>query len=306
MVAFEIRLVMHGASRIETVGFLHHGRNVRTGARFVPHTPADDRRVVAVTHYRAAHPVDERLSPARIVARVAFPPICLEGVALEIAFVHHPESQLISKIEELGVRRVVGGSNRVDVVTLHEEHAFARSLLVEDAALERVILVPVHAAEAEPCAVDEPLVAVDGHGPEPSTGAHPIDVVADHELVELGPIGAPRGDGAHFDGSDVRSVLPRDSDVEFWEFDRHRETRARHPDFEEARAPLVVVFGDDLVVRERSGRPPNECDFTEDAREPPLVLILDVGLGGPLRDADMQDVVASRDEIGHIEFRREA
>jgi len=64
----------------------------------------------------------------------------------------------------------------------------------------------------------------------------------------------------------------------------------------------VVEAGPQPDVLDAPGRPGEQGDVAEDARQPPLVLVLDIAGGGPLVYADGDDVVARAHGGRHVEL----
>ncbi len=134
------------------------------GAALVPERPDDHARVVLVAFDHAPGTVEQRLTPHGLGGWVALPAGVDEAVRLDVAFVDHPQPVLVAQTQELGVRRVVGGADGVDVVPLHQLDVADHGGAVEGAAAVGVVLVPVDAAEQHGGAVDEEPSAVDLDG----------------------------------------------------------------------------------------------------------------------------------------------
>ena len=203
--------------------------------------------MVLVALHGAAHAVDERVLPARVVARVAAPAEHEEAVRLEVALVDHVEPELVAQLEEARVRRVVARAHRVDVVRLHQQHVAPHHLLRDRAAVVGIELVAVDAAEEDPPAVDLQQPVLDHHGAEADPQPHALARARDLGVVEARELGAPGLDGRH-----LHRLPRRDVDAELG----HRDARGHvRVDPQRARAARVVVAGvhEDVVERVRAG-----------------------------------------------------
>ena len=197
-----VALVVHGALGVAVVHPLRHRGEVPAGAGLVAERPHHDGRVVLVPLDGACDAVEVGLGPVRVVGGVADPAGEDEPVGLEVGLEDHPEAELVGQVEHAGVRRVVRGPDRVDVVALHERHVRAGVLLVEDAAAHGVGLVPVHAVEHHALAVDQEPVALDRHGAEAEPqrdglaagGTAGVGAGRHRRVVELRQFRAPRLD----------------------------------------------------------------------------------------------------------------
>ena len=97
------------------------GDQVRAVSRLVAQAPAHDRRMILVAFEGADRAIQVCVGPARIVGGVVDPlPRSLESVGLDVSFEHDPQADLVGQGEHTGVRRIVGGANRVDPHGFHE------------------------------------------------------------------------------------------------------------------------------------------------------------------------------------------
>ena len=189
------------------------GGQVCAGSRLVAQAPDHDRGVVLVALKRARGAIQVGGLPARIAGGVVDPlPRPLEPMRLNVPFEHDPQSDLVGQVEHAGVRRVVGGANRVDSHGFHEGEVLAYPFLVENAALVGAHLVTVDAVEREGLPVRHQDAVLDAHSAESNAqGARAIDeaVLAfdvHASVVEGGVGGTPRAHAADLDT--VAAVAP--------------------------------------------------------------------------------------------------
>lgn len=201
-----VALVVDRAGGVERAHRSSHGADVATAPGLVAEGPQDDARVVGVAAHRAGHAVDEDLFPRGVVHGVAGPSAVDEAVGLEVVLVDDVQPVLVAEVEEVRVRRVVAGADRVDVVALHEEHVLEHALRGDRAAAQRVELVTVDAAELHGSTVDEEHAIFDRDGPEAGAERDGLPRRRDDHVVEARALGAPRLDVR-------RGSLPR-SDVD--------------------------------------------------------------------------------------------
>ena len=216
---------------------------------------------------------------------------------LEVALVDHVEAQLVAQLEEARVRRVVGRADRVEVVRLHQQHVAPHHLLRHRAAVVGVELVAVDAAEQDPPAVDLQQRVLDHDGAEADPQPHALARARDLGVVEARELGAPRLD------RHLHRLARGDVDAELG----HRHARGHvRVDAQRPRAARVVVARVHEDVVERVRRPREQGDAAEDPRQPPHVLVLEIGARRPLVDADREHVVLARaQELADVELGRE-
>lgn len=194
------------------------------------------------------------------------------------------------------MRRVVRGADGVDVVPLHQQHVLAHGLQVERAAPLRVPLVPVDALEEHGRAVDLDQTVLEHDGPETDAQGHPLALRHQLAVVQLRGLRRPR---QHSDGD---RLAGRDIDV---------QGGHQHPavgvgvDPQGALAAGVVVGGVHEVVEHTARRTVQQCHVTEDARQPPLVLVLQIRPRRPLVDTDREHVPARLEEVADRELVRQ-
>ena len=184
------------------------GDQVRAGAGLVAQAPAHDRGMVLVALEGADRAIHVGIGPARVVGGIIDPlPRALEPMRFNVAFEHDPQADLVGQVEQAGVGRVVGGTDRVDSHGLHEGEVLARPGLVKHAPLGGAHLVTVNAVEGQGLAVGHEDAVLDGHATEADAQA-PLPRVeafraldADARLVEGWVLRAPRAHAAHFDAA---------------------------------------------------------------------------------------------------------
>ena len=216
--------------------------------------------------------------------------------------------------------RIVGGTNRVDTHGLHEGQVLAHPLLIEDSSLVGTHLVTVDAVEGQGLAVGHEDAAFDGHateadaqGPLPRAEAfRALD--ADARLVEGRVLCAPRAHAAHFDtATAVATVIatferagerPEAVDAEMP--GEMRLLGTEHPGFDGHITHPGLVVGVDPQVFDGAGNEATQAHRAEDAGQPPLVLILEVGAGAELVDTHGDRIDAGVHGLGHVELVGEA
>ena len=131
---------------------------------------------------RAAR-VAQRGLPLDAVGGVVATADVAKAVRLKVALVDDPESQLVGKVEQVGVRRIVRGANRVDVVLLHEVQIAHEGLVGHRAPEVGVVLVTVHAAHLNGRTVDREDSVDDRDRAEPDARLHGLAARAHPQRV---------------------------------------------------------------------------------------------------------------------------
>ena len=293
------------------------GDQVHAGAGLVAEAPAHDRGMVLVAFEGADRAVHVGVGPARVVGGVIDPlPHALEPVRLDVAFEHDPQANLVGEVEQAGVGRVVRGADRVDSHGLHEGEVLACPGLVEHAPLVGTHLVAVDAVEGQGLAVGHEHAVLDGHAtktdaqaPLPRAEAFPA-LDADARLVEGWVLRAPRAYAAHFDATAaVATILaaleragerPEAVDAEMP--GQMSLLGTEHPGFDGHITHPGLVVGVDPQVFDGAGSEAAQAHRAEDAGQPPLVLILEVGAGAELVHAHGDPIGAGAHGLGHIEL----
>jgi hypothetical protein len=193
-------------------------------------------------------------------------------VRLVVALVDHPQAVGVAEFEEVRVRRVVAGADRVDVVPLHQQHVLEQGLAGERAPGARVPFVPVDAAEQDRAAVDEDPAVDDLDVPEADAQRHALAVGDEFALVQARGLIGP--------GLDRERERTGRVDVHEAEFgDGEPGGRRGGLDAQRAGAGRVVVVGVHEEVLEPAREQP---DRAEDPGHPPHVLVFEVAAAGPL------------------------
>ncbi len=317
-----VGLVVDRAGRVGGLDPLRHVVVVRAEACLVARVPHEDARVVLVALDHGDHAVHERVAPLRLV-RLAPPGAVLVVVGLDVDLVVDPDAVLVGEVVEVRVVRVVRGADGVDVELLHQRHvAFLRLA----GHVPAVLGVGLRAVDA----LEQHALAVDQQRP-----------VADLDLAEAGGVAGDvgravgRGERDH-DGVEVRRLVGPLGRVAH----RQRQTcraaggfRARRPDL---LAPGVTQAGGDPVrsggtagfvaeldvrgerrvgvggveiglerevLDERRGRRVQR-HRAEDARVPPLVVVLEIGTGAPPVHLHGDLVAAGLERGGDVELGR--
>ena len=298
-----VALVVHRTARVAPVDPFAHRGEVHPRPGFVAQRPGNDARVVLVALDHALDPVEVAVAPSRVVTGVAHPVEHAEAVGLDVALVDHPEAELVGKVEQGGVWRVVAGADRVQVSPLHQHQVAAGLFCVEHPATGAVELVTVHPAQPQPAAVHEPGVAVDPDPTEPDPHRHGLRCVEHLDVVATRNVGAPRLHRANVDA--VGGPVQRGIEAEVCTGDPNGVAAANLG--KQGTAPRGgVVVGAQPHVVQSGRRARKQGDLAEDARQPPLVLVLDVAHRRPLVDPHVQQVLAHPEFRRDIEFLRQA
>lgn len=192
--------------------------------------------------------------------------------------------------------RVVRGADGVHVVPLHQQHVGPHGLQVEGAPLLGVPLVPVDALEEDGLSVDLDESVGQFDGTEADAQRHPLTGRDQHTVVQAGRLGGPRLD------RDRHRLAGPDIDVQLGDGDPPFDVGL---DAERALTGRVVVRGVHEEVEDAARRAVQQRHVTEDARQPPLVLVLQVGARRPLVDPDGEDVAAGLQQMTDGELVRQ-
>ena len=291
------------------------GGQVRPGSRLVAQAPAHDRGVVLVALERAHRAVQVGVGPTRIVGGIVDPlPRPLEAVRLDVSFEHDPQPDLVGQVQQARVRRVVRGTDRVNAHGLHERQVGARPLLVKDAALVGAHLVAVDAVEAQGLPVGCQDAVLDGDAPKSDAQASvPIDeavspIDAHARLVEGGVIRVPRAYVSHLEAvgavAPVVALLEGEQTgaeaVDCEATDQGGLVGAEHPCLDGRIPDPGLVVGVDPEVFDAAGGEAAQADGSEDAGQPPLVLILQIAPGAELVDAHGDRILSGVHAAGDV------
>ncbi len=203
------------------------------------------------------------------------------------------------------MRGIVAGADRVHVEPLHQQQVGTGPVLVEDPAAIGVRLVPVHSVEDQPFAVDQQPVAGDLDGAEAEPQPHGLTGGGDRGVVEPRQLRRP---GLHRAGVDTRHLgrrMPGHLDAQLGHPQGHRVGVVGGHDLGTDRAPSGVVIGAQPDVVQGARGAGEQRHVAEDARQPPLVLVLQVAGRRPLVHAHHQQVLAGADGMGHVELLRQ-
>ena len=105
---------------------------VTSRSRFVPQAPAENAGMILVAFKGAFGAVKVGGFPPQVVGGIIDPgTVPLETVGFDISLEHDPQPNFIGQIKQARVRRVMGGSDRVDSHRLHEFKVGAREFFAE-------------------------------------------------------------------------------------------------------------------------------------------------------------------------------
>ena len=230
-------------------------------------------------------------------------------MGFDVGFVADIETVDVTERGESRVVRVVGGTDHVDVVRLHNHqvalHVFERSSVTE----EVVAVVAVDALGLNLPAVDEDALVNDFNASCADEESDIFFAAGQREHIEIRDFVGPEldvfhggdhdgalsvdGSGAFGNGASARrSELPRNvscaGNVEFCGkvcIDKRVVERALHED-----------------VADVNGFAEQEVNFTEDTGHTPHILVFEVGTVGPLENEDLDGILSVGKNIGHVDF----
>ncbi len=297
VLAGEVALVVHQPLRVPPPDPTGHRGQAAARTALVAQRPDDHRGVVLVALDHAGRPVEQRRGPPLVVDGVAPPLQVDEAMRLQVALVDHPEPELVAQVEEGGVRRIVAGPHGVDVVPLHQHQIAPHRLRVDRPARLRVELVPVHPAEEQPPAVDLDDPVLDRDRAETDPQGRPLAGRDQLRVVQPGRLGGPRLDrkGHGLARGDVDTQLG------------HQDPAVRPLALHEQRPgtlPVVVARVHEEVPGGARGTV-QQRHLSEDARQPPLVLVLQITPGRPGVHPYGEGVLAGVQQIAHGELVRQ-
>ncbi len=132
------------------------------------------------------------------------------AVGLEIVLVHDVDADLVRKLKEQGVGRIVGRADRVDVEFPAKQHIPLDFIRGHGVAVHRACVVVVHAVQLELFPVQQEDVAGNLHGFEADTLLHTGRRRLVVDVVQRRGLGVPLRDGEAFEGDGGFAVLRRD------------------------------------------------------------------------------------------------
>lgn len=75
-------------------------------------------------------------------------------MALQVRFIDDPETHLVRKIVQSWVVQLMGSTDSIDIVALHDEKVFLHEIIRHRATTSGVMLMTVNSAEDDSLAVD--------------------------------------------------------------------------------------------------------------------------------------------------------
>ena len=133
---------------VQTTGRIVAGLEIAAASGFVTQAPEDDRRMVAVAQHHAVNAIHKGRNPRRHVADR------LVSMVFEVGLIHRIKSEVIEHGVHLGRVRIVGRTDGIDVVLLHQQHVTQHRLHRHGTAVEGVRIVAVRTLEEHALAVD--------------------------------------------------------------------------------------------------------------------------------------------------------
>ena len=145
---------------------------VHAEAGLVAQRPHDDGWVVVISLHHADRSVHISVFPGRIVCNHIVNVSPLKAVALQIRLVDHVHSVLVAEIIDSLNRRIVGETDGVDIVLLHQKHVLSHHFQIHRSAAFRRIVVMVYAVNQHSLAVDCKYVSLYLHSSEAQAVAY--------------------------------------------------------------------------------------------------------------------------------------
>lgn len=203
------------------------------------------------------------------------------------------------------MRRVVAGTDRSDVEPLHHREVLAGEVLVERPPAVGMRLMAVHAVEHDALAVHEEAVAPDLDRAEAEPERDGLARGRELRVVETRRLRRPRLDGRQLDRRDLLGRAPDRLDAQLGHAEGQRigGRCRRHLGLDAAGA--VGEGGAQPDVLDPADGAREQVHRSEDPRQPPLVLVLDVARGRPLVDPHDDEVPARSDHASDVELLSE-
>ena len=232
-------------------------------------------------------------------------------MAFDIRLVQNIEAVQVAQFVPARIVRIVAGTDRVEIGLLDHADVSLHPVERERPAPPGIVLMAVHAVEAERFAVEQERPGTDFKGGETgAVGAHVENRFAalqDHpDRIEHRQLGAPQLDGGQ---RDLRDFIRRN---------RHGEVavaRSAHAQLDRQPGGIAAVhdFGPDGFRGGGSCQPHIgqilplgriKRHIAENAGKSPEILILQIAAAAILVHFDRDQVFTGPDETGHVEFGR--
>jgi hypothetical protein len=259
----------------------------------------------------------------------------VEGVGFDVGLIDDVEAVAVAEVEEVGVVRVMGAADGVDVVPFHGEDIELHVGGGEGFSASVVVVVAVDAVDQDGLSVEEELAVMDFDAFEADGeggGFEDASVLAegDAEVAEVRLLRGPGGDAGEveveFDGAtDAGGGFFRsggasgaggffeEAAAAMFEGDLNlgalggRAAAQGDGEVEGAGAVVLVEAGIDLDIGEVDWGQGLKMHAAVEAGKPPVVLVLDVGAVGKLDDDGLKEVRSSGGgEGGDVELGGEA
>ena len=141
-----------------------HGRKIFPVIALISQTEHYHAGTVLVPFIKPGRPVRKSFLPGFVAGRPdGIRVICPSGVSggesmgFQIRFVYHIESQFLTQLDEGGLRRVMGGTDGIDVQFLHAQKLFPHFFISQDIPVVTVGIVVVDALQLHADAIDQKL-----------------------------------------------------------------------------------------------------------------------------------------------------
>ena len=196
----KIPFIMDQAGRIHAPDGFRFLFEVYAKAGFISQGPHDDGGVVVVSRHHPHCPVHIGGLPLRIVGDPVVDMGPLKAVALQIRLVDHIQAVLVAVVVNALQGRIMGETDRVDVVFLHHQNVIQQHLGVYGAAALGRIVVMVHAVDKNRFAVYQEIAVLKLDPAEAGAVAH---LMAAPLLFSIGKRQLIKGRGLRSPGADL-------------------------------------------------------------------------------------------------------
>ena len=191
--AFEV----NGPGGVNGKDGITHCVEIAAPSTFIAKRPGHDAGVIFVPLCHRNSPVHMGSFPHGAVSCMVVV-VGPEVMGFEVHLIPHIQAVFVAELIKAGVVGVMGGSDGVEIVLLHQLHIKAHRCLRDCPTRSGVCFVAVHPLNKDGFAVDEKLAVFNFYFPEPDPCAHDFNGIAlrvemlHNEGVELGILCAPQ------------------------------------------------------------------------------------------------------------------
>ncbi len=320
-------LVLHRTARVAALDPAIHGIVGRAVTRLVAERPDDDGGVVEIPCHHAGRPLQKGVAPGGIPRQ---PPHRSHAVGLQIRLVHHIETEPIAEAIEVGVVGIVGAAHRIEVVALHQQQIPLHGGAINGITLGGMVFMTVGTTNKQRLTVDPQQTTTDLHHPKAHIARLTLDGAAllvqqgQGQAIEMRRLGAPLARRSHVE-PELGAIVIRPFLINGLGADRLAQGRDplatvieiglyRQPspigDLQgnlETTIPIAgIQLGGHPDIHQMAERFVQQADGAEDPRQPPHILIFQIGAVGPAQHQHRQPVATALQIRSQIEFGGQA